>query len=330
MHLVVMGAGALGTLFGAAAWRAGARVTLIGRPEHARAIELRGVVLLDGHGGQVRFQGAGLVPVTEVASVEGDADYLLITVKSRGLAPAIEQLAPLKGRVRTVVSLQNGVEHDGLLAEAFGPERVIGGLTMEGAALPAPGVIEHLLASTTYLGELAGGRSDRVEALAGLFGCGGLETRVVDDIETAKWTKFVQSCAASSVCGLTRLGYAPATSTEPGARLYVRLVKEGAAVMRAAGLEPGDYFTDAARVRDVSRLPEDEAVALVRGIARAMISRGYTGATSLARDLADGRPSEADALMGAMCRAADSRGLSVPTMHAAHLAIGAVDESRTP
>jgi len=326
MHVVVMGAGALGTLFGAAASRGGAtRVTLVARNAHARAINADGIVVRNPDG-ELRVRHPGLVAVTDISGVEGDVDCLLFTMKDGAMSAALSAAGALGDRARCFLSLQNGVGQVARLQSVFGSEKVVGATTMEGAAMVGPGVIDHLLASTTYLGELDGARTARIEMIADIFRRGGVDTEVIGDITVALWTKFVQSCAASGVCGVTRVGFAPATRTEAGARLYVALVQEGIAVMRASGMEPGAYFTDAARVREVANLSTDVAVGLVRGLAAEMVERGYTGATSLARDLAQGRPSEADALMGEMCRMADAYGIPVPTTRAVYLAIATVDE----
>jgi 2-dehydropantoate 2-reductase len=328
MHLVVVGAGALGSLFGASMWLGGdVRVTLVGRDEHIRAINDHGLLLSDRTRGDVSVSGSGFVAVTDVARVDGVVDYLLIAVKDRDLDGALRAVLPLRSRVRCVFSLQNGVDHDERIGAALGADKVLGALTMEGAAMPVPGVVEHMLSSTTYLGEFSGETSTRAALLAEALRRGHLHTEVVADVAAAKWTKFVQSCAASGLCGVSRIGYAPATRSEAGARLYVDLVAEGVAVMKARGLEPGQFFTDTAPVRAISTMPADEAVELVRRLADGMIERGYVGSTSLARDLQAGRPSEVDALMGSMCRTAERLGVATPTMHAVYWAIKAADES---
>ncbi|QGP91375.1 Ketopantoate reductase PanE/ApbA [Neomoorella glycerini] len=326
MHLVVLGAGALGTLFGVKAWEGGARVTLVAREAHARAINEKGVFLTGPLGGDRYASGEGLRAVTDIAQVEGDIDYLLVTVKDKDMATALESVRPVRDRVKTVFSFQNGITHEERLAEVFGWEKVIGGVTIEGADMPAPGVIEYALASTSYFGEFDGSRSERVEALAEVFRRGGMSIETITEIKVAKWTKFVQICAASGVCGATRLGYAPAVRTLAGAQLYVHMVKEGVAVMRAQGLEPGNYFINVARIKEVGNLPLVEAVELVRTMAEALYQKGFHGNTSLARDLERGKKTEVDALMGTMYRIGERLGVPTPTVRAVYWTIKAADE----
>lgn len=328
MHFVVVGAGAIGTLFGALVWSGGAaRVTLVAREPHARAINQHGILITRAGDGERRLFGRDLMAVTELAQVAGPIDYLLIAVKRTDLEPILARLGAIRSQVDCVFSLQNGIDHDDILRRAFGPERVIGALTMEGAAMPGPGVIDHLLTSTTYVGEFSGEPSTRTALLAAELTRGTLHTVVIDGIGAAKWTKFVQSCAASGLCGVTRLGYAPATRSLGGATLYVELIREGVSVMRAQGLEPATIFTDAAQVRTIGGLPQDQAVTLVRRLAEELIQKGYTGSTSLARDLDRGRPTEVEALMGTMHRAGRELGVATPHTTAVYLAIKAADEA---
>lgn len=328
MHFVVLGAGAIGTLFGAKIWSGGGiRVTLIAREPHATAINREGIrITRAGHAKQ-HVAGAGLKAVTDTAQVAGSIDYVLVAVKTTDLAATLERARAMALSAECVFSLQNGIDHDDGLRHAFGGEQVIGAVTMEGAAMAAPGVVDHLLASSTYVGEFSGQRSERTARLAAILTRGGLRTEVTNKISVAKWTKFVQSCAASGLCGVTRVGYAAATRSLSGATLYVNLIREGVSVIRAQGMEPAAIFTDAAQVRTVADLPEDQAIALVSGLATQLIEHGYTGSTSLARDLDSGRPSEVEALMGVMHRAGARFGVATPHTTAAYLAIKAADEA---
>lgn len=308
-------------------------MTLVGRGEHVRVINEKGVRVTTKYGADRIARGASLRAITSLDAVTEHVDYLLMSVKDRAMPGVLKDLAAARDRIGCAFSLQNGVDHDEQLALALGREKVIGALTMEGAAMPSPGVIEHLLASTTYLGELSGTRTPRVLKLAAALQRGGLRAEIITEIRIAQWTKFIQSCAASGVCGVTRLGYAPATYSLHGARLYVSLVQEGVAVMRAQGMEPGPFFTDAARVCDLANLPLDDAVDMVRRTAQALIARGYTGTTSLARDLAAGKVSEVDAIIGAMIRIGEQSGVATPTIRTVYWAVKAADSwngSRAP
>jgi len=158
MHLVVFGAGALGTLFGVKAAQGGAKVTLIGREANMKAINEQGVSLTGEVGGGKIFKSENLRGVTNIFEVEGEIDYLLMTVKDRGMDAALKDLEQVKDKVRCAFSFQNGITHDERLAEVVGWDKVIGGVTIEGADMPEPGIIKYDLTSYTYLGEYDGSK----------------------------------------------------------------------------------------------------------------------------------------------------------------------------
>ena len=326
MHLVVLGAGALGTLFGTKAAEGGAQVTLVGREAHVKAIEEKGVLLSGSIGGGKVVRSDRLRAVTDMHQVKGQIDYLLVTVKDKNMDETLLSIKDMRDQVKAVFSFQNGITHEEKLAEVFGWEKVIGGVTIEGADMPEPGVIEYTLASTTYFGEFDGSKTERVEALAEMFKRGGMSSEAIQEIKSAKWTKFAQICGASGVCAATRLGFAPAGRTLAGAQLYVHIIKEAVAVMRAQGIEPGNYFTNIARVKDVGNLPLVEAVELVRTMSEAMYQKGFLGGTSLARDLERGRKSEVDALMGTLYRIGEQIGVPTPTVRAVYWTVKAADD----
>lgn len=328
MHVAVLGAGALGTLFGTRIWLGGeVDVTLIGLGPHVEEMKTQGVTLVDMDGSRSVVSGPGLRVVEGAAEVGDPIDYLFVTVKGPDFAKALTSVGDLPP-VGCALTLQNGIRFEPALRESLGEDRVIGAVTMEGAAVPEPGTVHHILPAVTFLGESGKAVSARVTRLAEAMARGGLPTEPVDDIASAIWTKYVQSCAASGVCGVTRLGYAPATATAAGADLYVRLVREGLAVMRAVGIEPGPYLGDAASVIEVDRNSDADAAALVRQTAEGLIAAGYIGGTSLLRDLEAGHPSEAPFLMGDMAQTAAEHGVPAPTMAAVYLAVAAADQSR--
>lgn len=326
MHLVVFGAGALGTLFGVRAAQGGAKVTLIGREAHMKAINEQGVSLTGEVGEGKSFKSENLRGVTSIFEVEGEIDYLLITVKDRGMDEALKDLEKVKDKVRCAFSFQNGITHDERIAGIVGWDKVIGGVTIEGADMPEPGVINYDLTSYTYFGEYDGSKSERVEKIAEVLRRGGMDIRVISNIKAAKWTKFVQICAASGVCGATLLGFAVAGRTLAGAQIYVGIVKEGVEIMRALGLEPGDYFPGIGMVKLVAELPLVDAVEAVKSRSEALYQKGFLGGTSLMRDIQRGKKAEVDSLMGTLYFIGDKMGIPTPTTRTIYWVTKAVDE----
>ena len=153
MHVCILGAGGLGSLVGARLAQSGVAVTLVGREAHVDAIRRNGLCV-EG------IRGPSLVrdhlhAVTDPAQVPGTIDYLLLTVKTSDTAATLAGAEVLGATSPAVLSLQNSVTKDRLLAEWIGERNVIGASTTESATLIAPGRVRHTGTAPTafYFGE---------------------------------------------------------------------------------------------------------------------------------------------------------------------------------
>jgi 2-dehydropantoate 2-reductase len=102
----VVGAGAVGCYFGGMLARAGADVTLIGRPHHVEAIARHGLFLDTRH-----FEQRVTVAASSELSAAQDAGIVLFSVKTFDTEDAAKLLAPHLSPGVVVVSLQNGVDN---------------------------------------------------------------------------------------------------------------------------------------------------------------------------------------------------------------------------
>ena len=238
-------------------------------------------------------------------------------------------LGHLLDGLEQAVSLQNGVEKDELLGAWCGAQRVIGGMSMVGATQARPGLVRHTLAGSTYLGELDGGVSPRVEALAALLEAGGMPVVATGRIVPAEWSKLVHASPVMSLCALSRQPFHRVLLDERLSELYVRLLDEGAAVAAAAGVELDD-LPGMFPVRTLAAAPRAEAVELVRERGRAMEEAGATGVRiSMLTDIERGRRLELDAVQGFLVAEAERRGVPVPLSEVCLELLSAIDGMRT-
>ena len=222
-RVLIVGAGSLGTLYGAVLARACCEVQLLARPAHAEAIAAAGGVQVEDPAGHWT---ARLRATADPAAVEPADTVLLLTQVQDGPAA----LAPLEpAGVRLAVSLQNGGGTERALEDWCGHDNVASATSMVGATLVAPGRVAHTAAGPTYLGPGA-------EALAARLESGGLETIVTERIRSAQWSKLVNAAATMTITALPRLPLHVAFTEMSVA--YVELVREGAAVARRSGVEP--------------------------------------------------------------------------------------------
>ncbi len=289
MKIVMMGSGGVGGYFGARLAQAGHEVTFVARGAHLQAIRNNGL-RIKSELGDAHVQPARAV---EEPAEAGLADAIVVAVKLWDLESAAQAIRPIAGAQTIVVSLQNGVDKDDVLASAVGKEHVIGGVTHIAAVIEKPGVIAQTgKMQRVTLGELDGSRSARVEALAAALQAGGVEAVVSDDIRRITWEKFVFLTSISGMTALTRKPVG-AVREHPATRaMLLDALREAAAVARSEGVA----------------LPEglaDQQMKMIDGLAPAMLS-------SMAQDLLRQRPLELEWLSGSVLRRGEARGVPTP------------------
>lgn len=233
MKICILGAGALGCAIGAALAESGVDLWLLNRsPAHVAAMQAQGLLVQDTRGERtVRVQAA-----TRAEDI-GPVDLVVVLVKSFHTAAAMRGAAALIGPHTLVLSLQNGLGHEDILADAVGRERVLAGKTYVGGVLLAPGRITSGVAGKhTYIGELDGAITPRVQAIADTFNRAGLATTVSDNIVGTMWDKLLVNVATGALSGITHLPYGDLYAVPEVKATALAAVAEAMAVARAGGV----------------------------------------------------------------------------------------------
>jgi 2-dehydropantoate 2-reductase len=321
MKIVIVGPGALGTLLGAYLVRAGADVTLLGCPgkealPNAQEVEIR---TFTGESFRTHLQ-----TVYDPDSLE-DVDFMIVCVKTFQTEAAVSPLVHLRDRVQAVVSFQNGVDKDLILEKLFGRDKVIGGCCGEAAARADESTILHTMSMGTYLGELDGSRTPRVEELTGLLQRGGLNAEARSDVLSVEWCKWINFAAIAAICALTRLPYFQILLNPRSADLIAQIYREYAELAKAHGIAVHDY--PGFEVQTISRASRDDAIALLRQRGADLVKKAATKIMpSLARDLIAGRPTERESIFGFAVRAGDARKVPMTFTRYAYALITAIEE----
>ena len=234
MKICILGAGALGCAIGGVLTEGGSEVHLINRTQaHVDAMNAGGLKLRDGDLDRTVKVHAW----TDCQGI-GPADLVVVLVKSFHTRAAIEGAAPVIGPDTLVLSLQNGLGHEDILADVVGRERVLAGKTYVGGVMLAPG---HVSAGTrgkhTYIGELDGTISERVRAIAEEFNRAGLDTTVSDNIMGTMWDKLLVNVATGALSGITHLPYGELYAVPEVRDCALAAVAEAIAVARASGVK---------------------------------------------------------------------------------------------
>ncbi|MFP5214082.1 MAG: ketopantoate reductase family protein, partial [Acidobacteriota bacterium] len=241
MHFVIIGSGGIGGYYGARLQAHGERVTFIARGPHLEAMKARGLRV--DHP-EWRFDApvaaCSLDELIQTSS-PAEVDLIVLCVKAMHTEPIARQLAEWLGdRPTPVLSLQNGVDNEAVLAEHLGVERVFGGLAVRiGSHLTSPGVIEAVGPGQVVMGQWpkeAPNSKDLLERLSSLFNGAGIPTRVSDDIRLELWRKLVINNGVNPLSALTRLDTG-ALTRDPGlAQILYNLMAEATAAAAADGV----------------------------------------------------------------------------------------------
>jgi 2-dehydropantoate 2-reductase len=236
LKICILGAGALGCAIGGVLTEAGHEVWLLNRnADQVAAMSQRGLTLREG--GQDR--SIAVRAATQAAAV-GVVDLVVVLVKSFHTQGAMQAALSLVGPHTTVLSLQNGLGHEDILAGLVGRERVIAGKTYAGGSQLGVG---HVLAGTrgkeTHIGELDGSVSQRVQRIADAFNEAGLVTVVSAAILGTIWDKLLINVATGALSGITRLVYGELYQQPDLEACGVAAVAEAMAVARASGIALG-------------------------------------------------------------------------------------------
>ena len=196
MNIVILGSGAIGSLFGGILSKLN-NVILVGRSSHINAIRKKG---LDIEG--KTQMNVKILSEESVDKVTFLPDILILTVKSYDTYSAISQAKQLIDDNILVLSLQNGLDNIDKIEKIVDRRQLIVGVTTHGAFFSEPGVVKHTGKGQTILGELNGQKTKRIESIVDAFNKAGIETIASGDIIREIWVKAILN---SSINPLTTL-----------------------------------------------------------------------------------------------------------------------------
>ena len=316
MRVLIVGAGAIGSLVGHRLARAGNNeVTLVGRQPHVAAVRARGLGLEDG--GRITW-ATNVGAVTDVQDVAGRSfDLILLTVKAYDAAEAASQVEPLARRGVPVLVLQNGVGGEETVAEVLGEATILSAVITLSVEVLEPGLV-RLATTRGGIGLVPTAPGQSVAELAGVFRQAGFRTSEYRDYRAMKWAKLLLNIVANASPAI--LGLFP-DQVFADRRLFTleqAAFREAVMVMRALGLRPVSLpgYPVPLFAWAICSLP----ARLVRPILRRAVVGGRGGKMpSLHMDLSKGKgKSEVEYLNGAVVRYAQELGLDVPVNRALH------------
>ncbi|PZR46745.1 MAG: ketopantoate reductase family protein [Paraburkholderia fungorum] len=331
MRILVMGGGGLGSVVGAYLAEAGVDVTLVARSAHAEALRHGGLTVHGRRG--TRIIRDNLHAVTHPREARGDFDYFILAVKSKDTESALRDADCIKNRCATVLSLQNNIVKEGILAEWAGAEKVLGASIIEGGTLVEPGVANnHATAAVTfYAGELDGTVSQRAEHLVEVMNEAELPAKAVTCIRQVLWEKLCQICNASA-WSVSTLAANPALTFVDGAVFregvehYVTIAHEILSVYTSMGYTPQNFYAPLSLLRDLHEAASFEhACAVVMNMATHLKTQGNRSRTSMHDDVLRGRKTEAQWILKPFIEKSTEFALALPTLTGIYRALSVFD-----
>ena len=254
MKVCVLGSGAMGSSIGGLLAGAGSEVYLIDTwAEHVNVMNSQGLKLRVGSSDRIVKVRAA----TDCRGI-GQADLIIVLVKSFNTREAIENAGPIIGDKTVIMSLQNGLGNEEIIEDVVGKEHVLGGRTFAGGSVLAPGhVVANITGKPTFIGELDGTTTERATRIAEEFNRAGLLTTVSSNIVGIMWDKLLVNVATGALCGITRLPYGGLYKMPELMECALEAVSEGMAVAKASGVKLATKDPKEAWFKASEGLPED-------------------------------------------------------------------------
>ncbi len=302
--ILIVGTGALATLFAARLAQAGCRVTMLGTWQAGLdALGREGARLVDAHGNEHRFE----VKVIRDPGECRDVRSVLVLVKAWQTERAAEQMRGVLATDGLAVTLQNGLGNREALAERLGWQRVAPGVTTTGATLLGPGLVR-----SGGEGVISIERHPALDPLEEALKAAGFDVDIVEDAQSLIWGKLVINAAINPVTALLRIPNGELLERPAARELMTALAMETARVAAAESIP----------------LPFPDPVAAAEEVAR----RTASNRSSMLQDVLRGAQTEIDAICGAIVRAGEEHGVPAPVNWACWKLLRALqaEESRTP
>jgi len=295
VKIVIVGPGAMGSLFAAflakslpTVRQAKEELWLLDKnKERASLIQSSGISV-EGISGNWQAQ----VKITVEAKEIGEADLIIICVKSYDTKEAMMHAKSLVGGNTKVLTLQNGIGNIEILNEIVGSDKVIGGATNLGATLLGIGKVRHAGRGETVIGRIDGKIPVEMRSIREIFNKAGLEARISRDIKGLLWSKLIINAGINALTAITRLNNGRLIEFEGTRRILREAVTEAIRVAK----------------RKRMKLIYDDPLAKVEAVCEATA----TNVSSMLQDVRKNKRTEIDFINGVIVRQGQESGIPVP------------------
>ena len=288
MKIVVIGAGAMGSIYGGHLSQHNEVYLLDTSQSVVDKINQDGIMLQE-NGEEVSYQP---IAVTSTAKI-GKVDLVILFVKSLYSKAALSCNQEIIGEQTYIMTLQNGGGHEDIISEFVSEDRIIIGTTEDNGAVMAPGRVKHGGSGKTNIGMLVEGGNEYLEKLKETFNMCGFVTIIHDNIQELIWSKLFTNVSLSVLTGILQVNMGYIAQNAHAWFMVERLVKEAVEVSKGLGIE----FDEKEILDNINKVSLNNP-------------NGYT---SIYADLRDGRRTEVDTISGFVVKASKKCGVPAPT-----------------
>lgn len=305
MNTLVLGAGAMGCLFGGKLSLSGVPVTLVDVwREHIDAINSKGLQLHTNSG-----HHAVPVQAREAAEVQGPIDLLIVFTKTLHSAQALETVAHLVSEQTHVLTLQNGLGNVEKIERFVPRQRILLGVTNYPCDLEGPGQVSSLGSGAVRLYSADGSASPMLDQVNMLLNKADFNCQLDPEIERAIWEKVALNSAINAVTAVSRLPIGPVGDSKEGRELVLKIISEVCSVARAT-----DIAIDEQSIRDTIIDAFDD-------------HRDHM--PSMLQDLNAGRATEVGGINGAVLDVAERLDMEIPVTRTLYQLVRTIERAGT-
>lgn len=303
--ILIVGAGAVGALFGSALARQGAQVSVVCRSDYD-TVERDGYDIRSPLLGDHRFRPHAVY--REVAECPQAPDYLILASKVLDMLDRVALIRPAVGAATVIVLMQNGVDIEREIAEAFPDNELLSCIAYIGVGRAGPGVVVHQSLGSLAMGKYPRGTTPAAQRLAALFEASRVGCKLTDDIVTTRWQKAVWNATFNPISIMGGVLETDMMLKTPEDEAFVRKAMQ--------------------EVCDVARAHGHPLTQQVIELMIATTGKMSSYKTSMALDYEAGRPMEIEAILGNTVRAGRVANVPMPALESIYALAKMIERSR--
>lgn len=292
LRICIIGSGAMGGLYGGALKEAGEDVILYDiDADVIGAIKENGLAIRGASGDRTID-----IPATLDVDEIGPVDIAFVQCEIMSTEAAAKTAKKILKDDGFAITLQNGIGNAEKLQAELGEDRVLAGVCYHSAAQDGPGKVFHTYSARTWIGEMDGRDTQRLQMLSAAMERANLNPEPTDNVIGVLWGKLIHNCALNPICAVSGLRMGEMARHPDADEMQTKIIEEGIAVAKAKG---------------ITLHPEPDPMAYLKPYCRIKYTQ-----PSMLQHVEAGRPIEIDAINGALVHEARAIGLEVPYNHA--------------